>query len=188
MPLLNSAVNITHDYIQKILKFGDIAVDATMGAGRDTAFLASIVGEQGKVYAFDIQQQAMETTQKLLNSQKQSQVSLILDGHQNMDRYIDTKIKVAMFNLGYLPGGSHSIGTKAETTISAINKSLALLEVGGIVTVAIYYGGDSGFEEKNAVMEFLKSIDFKKFAVLVHEYVNQPNCPPIAVVIEKLRS
>jgi hypothetical protein len=87
--------------------------------------------------------------------------------------------------LGYLPKGDHSIGTKADSTIEALNKSMELLMVGGIVMMVIYYGGDSGFEERDAVLEYIKTIECRKYTVLVSDFVNQINCPPIAVCIEK---
>ena len=91
-----------------------------------------------------------------------------------------------MFNLGYLPGGDHSIGTKGETTITAIKKCLDLLVVNGVVIIVVYYGGDSGFDEKNMVLDYITTIDNKKYTVMKTEFVNQINCPPILVCIEKL--
>ena len=111
---------------------------------------------------------------------------LILDGHQHIGKYVPYGIKAVMFNLGYLPKGDHNIGTKAETTIAAIEKSMELLCKEGVVMLVIYYGGDSGFDEKDAVMEYFKTLDCKKYTVLVHDFVNQVNCPPIAVCIQKM--
>ena len=111
---------------------------------------------------------------------------LINDGHQNMDKYVKDKVKAVMFNLGYLPGGDHRIGTKGETTAEAVTKAMELLEVNGIISIVIYYGGDSGFEEKEYLDEFIKGIDSKRFTVMKTEFVNQINCPPILVCIEKL--
>ena len=166
---------------------GDIVVDATMGNGNDTLFLAKLVGDEGKVYAFDIQPLALENTQKrLAESGVAHRAQLIMEGHQNLDRYVPKGIKAVMFNLGYLPKGDHSIGTRADSTIQAIEKSLELLCKEGIIMIVVYYGGDSGFEEKNTVMEYFKGLDCKKYSVLVQDFINQINCPPIAVCIEKM--
>lgn len=108
-----------------------------------------------------------------------------MDGHENMDKYITHPVKAIMFNLGYLPGGDHSIKTKGETTTQAITKGLELLQTGGIITIVIYYGKDTGFDEKEKVLSFVKTLDWQRYTVLVHEFVNQINCPPIAVIIEK---
>jgi hypothetical protein len=186
--LLKNSLHISHELVSKLVKPGDIVVDATMGNGNDTLFLANLVGDEGRVYAFDVQQLAIDNTRKKLSEAGVLHRSeLILDGHQNIDKYVTKGIKTVMFNLGYLPKGDHNIGTKGETTIEAIEKSLELLCIEGIVMLVIYYGGDSGFDEKNAVMEYFKSLDCKKYSVLVHDFVNQINCPPIAVCIEKMK-
>ena len=184
--LLSNSLAISHELVEKVVSPGDTVVDATMGNGNDTVFLARLVGEKGKVYSFDIQQLALDNTRKRLEAEGIGPfVELIRDGHQNIDSYTGKGIKTVMFNLGYLPKGDHSIGTKADTTIEALKKSMELLAIGGIIMMVIYYGGDSGFDEKEAVMEYLKSIDCRKYSVLVCDFVNQVNCPPIAVCIEK---
>lgn len=186
--LLKNSLYISHDLVSKVVSEGDIVVDATMGNGNDTLFLAKLVGDSGKVYAFDIQKLALDATKKRLKSENVlSRVELILDGHENLDRHIGGNIKAIMYNLGYLPKGNHNVGTKAETTLKSIQKCLELINVGGIIMIVVYYGGDSGFNEKNQVMEYIKTIDNKKFSVLVHDFANQINCPPIAVCIERFK-
>ncbi|GAE89054.1 class I SAM-dependent methyltransferase [Acetivibrio straminisolvens] len=187
MQTIKNSLGQSHDYIKLFVKEGDTVVDATCGNGNDTVFLASLVGEKGRVFGFDIQDKAIaNTTKKLEDLKLIDRVTLIKDGHQNMDKYVDAPVKAVMFNLGYLPSGDHSIGTRPETTIKALSKSMELLITGGIITVVIYYGGDSGFEEKEKVLEFLKSIDQKKFMVQRTDFINQANCPPILVCIEKI--
>lgn len=185
--LLTNSLNISHEMVSKVVQPGDIVVDATMGNGNDTMFLAKLVGDVGKVYAFDVQQLALDNTKKrLYDAGLLERAELILEGHQNIGKYVPQGIKAVMFNLGYLPKGDHNIGTKAETTIAAIEKSLELLCREGIIMLVIYYGGDSGFDERDAVMEYFKTLDCKKYTVLVQNFVNQVNCPPIAVCIEKM--
>jgi len=185
--LLKNSLNISHELVGKVVQNGDIVVDATMGNGNDTLFLANLVGDNGKVYGFDVQQLALDNTRKrLTDAGVIDRAELILDGHQNIDKYVSKGIKAVMFNLGYLPKGDHNIGTRAETTIAAIEKCMELLCKEGILMIVVYYGGDSGFEEKDEVMEYFKSLDCKKYSVLVHDFVNQVNCPPIAICIEKM--
>lgn len=184
--LLSNSLEISHELVSRVVSKGDMVVDATMGNGNDTLFLAKLVGEEGKVFAFDIQESAVSNTGRRLKETGLSErAELILDGHQNIDNYVPRGIKAVMFNLGYLPKGDHSIGTRAATTIEALEKCMKLICREGIIMVVVYYGGDSGFDEKNAVMEYVKGIDCRKFSVLVHEFVNQVNCPPIAICIEK---
>lgn len=187
MILPDSTLELTHYYIKNTLQPGDIAIDATAGNGNDTLFMAKLVGETGKVYAFDIQPQAIENTKKLLEKNDVSErVQVICDGHQNMKNYVAEtgKVKAVMFNLGYLPGGDHSVTTKTDTSSAAIQSALDLLDDEGIITIGIYYGKDTGFDEKNGVTEFLKSLDSKKYNILMHDYINRPNCPPLAAVLQ----
>ena len=66
-----------------------------------------------------------------------------------------------------------------------IEKGLSLLKNGGGMNIAIYYGRETGFEEKDSVLEYLKTIDSLKYTVLVTEFSNRTNCYPISVFIMK---
>ena len=55
-------------FILEHLGEGEVAVDFTMGNGGDTLFLSKTVGESGKVYAFDIQEEALASTEAYLKS------------------------------------------------------------------------------------------------------------------------
>ncbi len=175
--------NITEYFINNHISKGDSVIDATAGNGNDTLKLCRAVGESGKVYAFDIQQSALDETQKKLKQNGFFNASLILASHSDIDKYICSKIKAVVFNLGYLPGGDHSLCTRADTTIEAIQKSLAILDDEGFISITVYYGKNSGTTEKQAVMEFLKNIDYKKYTVTVHDFYNRPNSPPLTVII-----
>ena len=112
-------LDLQKTFICRHLRDGGTAVDFTMGNGYDTAFLASTVGESGKVYAFDIQEKALESTKARLEGLGlYNRCTLILDSHSNADKYIEGKFNAGMFNLGWLPGsGDKKITTKRETTL-----------------------------------------------------------------------
>ena len=77
-----------HEIIRSQAEEGGYYIDATMGKGNDTLFLCELAGENGKVLAFDIQQEALDATRELLRTHgKEQQAELILDGHEHMDRY-----------------------------------------------------------------------------------------------------
>lgn len=177
--------NITEYFINNYINDGDIVIDATAGNGFDTLKLCKKVGKLGKVYAFDIQKTALDSTKEKLESDNLENACLILDSHTNIDKYVTDKVKAVVFNLGYLPKSDHSIHTKGETTIVAIEKSLALLDDKGFISITVYYGKNSGTDEKEKVMEYVKNIDCKQFTVTVHDFYNRPNNPPITVVITK---
>lgn len=60
--------------LQTAVKEGDYAVDATLGNGHDTCFLAEIVGDNGKVFGFDIQKEAIESSTTRLKEKNFSNV------------------------------------------------------------------------------------------------------------------
>lgn len=180
--------NWVHHFIEDHVQPGEICIDATMGNGNDTALLSRLAGESGKVIAFDIQQMALNNTkEKLLKEECPQNYKLILDSHENMGEYAEKEsISCITFNLGYLPGGDHTKATKGDSSIRAIETGLNLLKKKGLMTVCIYSGGDSGFEERDKVLAYLKELDSKKYLVIISEYANRPNNPPIPVLIVKI--
>ena len=102
-----------------------------------------------------------------------------------MDKHITEKVDCVVFNLGYLPGGDHSLQTRYTTTIEAIEKSLCLLKESGFISVTIYYGKNSGTEEKEMVLEYLKNLNHKLYTVTLHDFFNRPNNPPLTAIITK---
>ena len=180
-----NTLNISHETIKKFVSSGDICIDATAGRGFDTAFLSELVGETGKVFAFDIQQEAIDSTNLLLQSKGLHNVSTILDSHTNMDKYVSNGVSCITFNFGWLPKGDHSVCTHADTSIVAIDKGLNLLKDNGIMSLCIYYGKDTGFAERDDILNHLQTIDSKKYTVLVTNFSNRPNCPPIFALIIK---
>lgn len=181
-----SMLQIVHGALKVAVPKGGVCVDATAGRGRDTAYLCELVGESGKVYAFDIQQEALASCEKFLKERGLC-ARLILDSHENMAKYIGAdSVDAITFNLGYLPGGDHRIFTRFESTRKAIESGLYLLKSGGLMTVCVYYGGDSGYEERDALMPWLKTLDSKKYQALTASFYNWDNDPPFPVFIKKL--
>ncbi|WP_317367014.1 class I SAM-dependent methyltransferase [uncultured Tyzzerella sp.] len=182
-----NTTNLAKNFIKENISNGDIVIDATMGQGNDTLFLRQLVGENGFVYAFDIQKEAIEATKyRLIENNVYNSVSLILDGHQNIDKYIGNDvISCVVFNFGYLPKGNHNIATKPDTSIIAIKKCLQLLKIKGVISLCVYQGGDTGFEEKDAILDFVKNLDYNKYTVIVSDFFNRPNYPPIHIKIIK---
>ena len=179
-----NALNLSHEYLKARVKNGDVMVDATMGRGRDTLFLASLVGDIGKVYAFDIQEEALYSTRALLKENNITNTQLILDSHHKMCDYV-LSAKGVVFNLGFLPGGDHSVFSHSDTSIKAIEAALSIIPDDGFVTICSYYGGDTGFEEKDNLLNYLATLDQKLFTVMVQSFHNRKGCPPLFIIIEK---
>ncbi len=181
------ALEFSQGQIARVIEPGDTVLDATCGNGKDTLFLAEGVGPGGKVFAFDIQDAAIEATAKLLAGKGLlERASMHRDSHENILQYIRVPLKAAMFNLGYLPGGDHAAITIPESTIRALEGALSLLLPRGLVSVVAYSGHPGGEYEKDMVREFLAKLDQRQYAVLNYEFINQINHPPQLFLIEKL--
>lgn len=175
-------MSVTLTYI----KPGDTVVDATCGTGRDTIALAHAVGSEGKVYAFDIQKNAYLLTEARLKSHGYSNVHLLMQSFVSMSDHIaERSASAVVFNLGYMPGGDHSITTTADTTLKGLECALRIIRSGGIVTVVMYDGHEAGAEEKQAVLEWAEELDQSKYHVAFVSLLNQKNNPPEILWITK---
>ena len=183
--------------LKDIINTNDVVVDATMGNGYDTQFLAEL---GANVYAFDVQEEALNATEKRLddagiknqifeknlsNLLTEPSVNLVLSGHEKLSEYVKEPIKAAIFNLGYLPKTDKSVVTKADTTLTALDALTNQLVVGGRIAIMIYYGHEGGMEEKDAVIKWTSSLPQKDWEVTSYAPLNQIHTPPILVLIEK---
>jgi len=176
------AMAVTLDYV----KAGDTVIDATCGTGQDTLALAKAVGSDGKVYAFDIQEKAINLTDERLRANGLHNVNLICDSFVSMNDYVAEGVASAVvFNLGYLPGGDHSFTTKADETIKGLELALVIIKAGGIVTVVMYDGHEAGKEEKTSILEWAEALDASDYHVAYVNMLNQKNNPPEIVWITK---
>ena len=172
-----------HHILEEYIEEGDICIDATAGNGGDTEFLCKKVGETGNVYAFDVQEMAIShTRERLERANLSTRAKLIHDGHEKMQTYVKEEVKAIIFNFGYLPGSDHKIATHPSTSLAAIESALNLLKKGGIINLCIYSGGGTGYEEKEAILNYVKELDSKKWLVIVNAYYNRKNDPPLTVV------
>ncbi|NLP37469.1 MAG: methyltransferase domain-containing protein [Firmicutes bacterium] len=175
------------ELVREVLTPGDIAVDATCGNGHDTLFLAELVGPEGKVFAFDIQQEAILSTQKKLEAAQLSErVELLNTSHANEAFWPPAPLQAVMFNLGYLPGGDHEVITQPKSTVAALQIAVTRLQPGGIITLVVYTGHDGGEEELEAVRNFCTKLPQKEYAVLEYKFINQINRPPLLLAIQRL--
>lgn len=182
------AVSLAREFIAGVLRPGDAVVDATAGNGKDTLFLAAAVGPTGRVYAFDVQMEALEVTRRrLVEAGLDRGVEIIHDGHENMKKYVRERVRGVMFNLGYLPGGRREVITRPETTVPAVQAGLDLLEPGGRMSVVVYTGHPGAVEEVKAVEEFAAGLDPRSFWVLKVTYLNRRVSAPFLILIEKIR-
>ncbi|PCR98802.1 tRNA (mnm(5)s(2)U34)-methyltransferase [Lactococcus fujiensis] len=172
---------VAHELLSEVIEVDDVVVDATMGNGHDTLFLAKL---SNHVYAFDVQEQAIESTRKRL-SQAGKRAHLILDGHENVANYVKGNIKAAVFNLGYLPQADKSIITLPDTTLRALSALTDKLIKGGRIAIMLYYGHPGGREEKDRITKWVTALPQQDWHVYAYGALNQVHTPPQLIIIEK---
>lgn len=160
-------------------------VDATCGNGFDTLFLCKVAGLSGHVSGFDIQDQAIERTNTLLETNLDfKNYNLIKDSHEFINKYLSDKIDAVLFNLGYLPFSDKTVTTKPEITVNAINNLLPMLKPDGRIYITTYISHDTGQEIKE-INDLLINLDKILYNVIHISIMNKENFPPELYIIEK---
>ena len=172
-------IGLHKHFILEHLKEGDTCVDFTMGNGGDTLFLSKTVGESGRVYAFDIQESALLSTEKNLKENGAPEnYKLICASHHRVKEFVKEPIKAGMFNLGYLPGsGNKSLYTMRETTMPAVEAAIDLLLPDGVLIIAIYPGHEEGALEGDMLREYFKTLSRFKICASEFRILNSPTSP-----------
>lgn len=186
-----SVLSFARMLLSSCVKPGDTAVDATVGNGHDTLFLADLVGPSGEVFGFDIQQAAIDAARvRLKQAEASHQVTLIHDGHENIPDHISQSkpVQGAVFNLGYLPGHDKSIITLSDTTLTALKSLMTRLTKGGIIVIVVYHGHAGGKIERDALQTFTQGLPQANWHVLEYGFTNQINNPPFIIALEKKRN
>ena len=192
---MNKRISLTeqaHQFIQQHVCTGDVVIDTTVGNGHDTLFLASQVGQQGKVFGFDIQQQAILSAQsKIENELTVNNCTLFNTSHSHITKQIPSqyhgKIKAIMFNLGYLPGSDKSVITQASSTLLALSSAIDLIMAGGIITIMAYPGHLGGEDETEKVKNWCKQLNP---TIFMTEQINssEKKTAPLLFTILKIKT
>ena len=172
-------IGLHKHFILEHLGEGEVAVDFTMGNGNDTLFLSRTVGECGRVYAFDIQEAALESTrERLVSEGAPENYTLICASHHRVKEFVNEPIKAGMFNLGYLPGsGKKAVTTLRETTMPAVEAAIELLAPDGVLIVAIYPGHEEGALEGDMLREYFKTLSKYRICASEFRILNSPTSP-----------
>ena len=182
-----NTLSMVHAFLRAHVQPGALCIDATAGRGRDTALLCRLGGIKGRVIAFDIQQSALDQTAALLAAEG-LRAELHLESHEHIADYAAAgSVDCIVFNFGRLPGGDPAIMTRADSSVAAVDAALGLLKPGGVMALALYYGGANGYAERDALLEYLRGVDGSRYSVLCCDWRNRRNDPPIAVFIWRER-
>lgn len=175
---MKKIVEIAHDILKEKMTEKSIAIDFTAGQGYDTLFLAQ---HCLKVYAYDIQAEAIKQTTSLLENEKMKNVEIFHKSHELFDEDV-SNFDVGMFNLGYLPHGNKTITTQGEIVIHTLEKALSLCATQGRMVIVCYPGFDQGARESEEITQYLKQLPSKQFDVACFTMMNRNKCPFIYVV------
>ncbi len=190
-PCQLSMTALAQKMIAEVIRPGDFALDATVGNGLDTFFLADQVGPQGQVIGFDIQETAHQNTNLLLGEAGLlARVKLVHAGHENLLRHLPETwkghLKAVMFNLGYLPRGDKRIITTPQTTLPALKAAAGCLGSGGRMSVVIYPGHEGGAEEAEAVVEWAQNLPQLDYEVeLIVSPTAKPEAPRLLAITRR---
>ncbi len=188
MDIFKKTTEMDKEIISEVIKQGEVAIDATCGNGYDTLFLARQVGNAGKVFAFDIQEKAIEVTlDRLEHNGVSDRVKLINQDHSKMVDYVDSGVRAIMFNCGYLPGSDKDIVTRPSTTIAALDQGLKLLRKDGVLTCVIYPGHETGLQEARKIEEYCQGLGHFEYNSVKVVSTNRKNLPPYLIAIKKLK-
>ncbi|MGQ8871284.1 class I SAM-dependent methyltransferase [Paenibacillus sp. TSA_86.1] len=189
-----SVLSCAHQWVGSRLQPGDCAVDATVGTGADTLFLAQQVGPRGHVIGFDIQSEALTLAQSRIRKHsegsKLGSISMLELSHARMAEAVPDvwigRVGAVMFNLGYLPaeGANTSVITETASTITALEAATTLLRPRGIITVVLYPGHDGGAQEAEAVSTWAAALPVEQAQVVMYRQM-QRETSPYLIGIEK---
>jgi SAM-dependent methyltransferase len=186
IPPLRGPVPLSHLLIRSFVTDGDHVIDATCGNGHDTLLLAELAGSSGRVWAFDIQQKAIEATAtRLAEAGTFDTLRLVHAGHETMAAYCSGPVKVIVFNLGYLPGGDHTLVTRPESTLAGVEQSLEILALGGILIITLYPGHEGGQQERTLLEARLAQLPPAAFHVWHMGQINVPATAPYIILTQK---
>ena len=183
------AVELAHAAVRRRVFEGAVAVDATAGNGRDTLFLAREVGAGGKVFAVDLQAEAVTRTRALLEAEGLAERVFLRQGnHADLGalwpELQPRSVQAVMFNLGYLPGGNKEIITRVESTLAGLEQAATLLAPGGVLAVVCYPGHPGGGEESRAVCDWAERFSGDEYTCHVQRPSRDSERAPFLVTLE----
>ncbi len=182
--ITTSLIHKVHELVRGYVKEGDVVVDATVGNGHDTLFLAKCVGPHGRVLGFDVQKQAIQSTrQRLLGEGGVEELHLM--SHDRMLEVVQSGVSAVLFNLGYLPGSDKKTITQVGTTLKALGQALEILHQGGVLSVMCYPGHTGGALEAYAVEEWMRALDGSALSATRYSRVNASESSPFLLIAEK---
>lgn len=177
-PLFSTPIDLAHDYWKKLVTPNDFVIDMTCGNGHDTLFLKSL--NPKKIVALDIQQAALDASKEKMPEG----VEFLLQSHADYpDHLDDNSVKLAIYNLGWLPGSDKSCTTEVSSTLNSVAKLLPKMVKGGAISITCYPGHPEGAREEEALLTFCKSLSPHQWNVCHHRWINR-NASPSLILLQ----
>jgi len=188
-PLFNKHLDLSKQYFERLLKPGDIVIDATCGNGHDSLFLASLIlnKDRGFLYTCDIQEEALTSAKNNFHGkiapQLMQRIQFLHICHSQFPEEIKPQsVKLIVYNLGYLPGGDKNLTTKTDTTLKSITQALELITPGGAISITCYPGHQEGAIEEHAILELASHLNKNVWNCCFHRFVNRPKSPSLLLL------
>lgn len=171
-------------FLQPVLSAATCVVDATVGNGHDTLFLAENTGADCQIWAFDVQTAAIRSAQtRLAQGLATGRIHWVQADHARMKEHIEEPVDAAMFNLGYLPGHDREVVTRPASLEPALTHLLHWLKPNGRITLVAYPGHGPGRDEIAFLETFLAKLPQQVLTANRLEFINQKNQPAILYTI-----
>jgi predicted methyltransferase len=185
--LFSNPIDLAHQYWERVVRPGDLVIDATCGNGKDTLKLAQLTGEEGSVIGIDLQQEALVKTRTLLEESLSpshlARIHLIQQSHAAFPPKVEKNtVKLIVYNLGYLPGGNKNVTTQAGTTLESVTKYFTLLSPGGVISVTCYPGHEEGAREEKSLSQLFSTLSPAIWSVCHHRWVNRLSSPSLFIL------
>ena len=144
---------------------GARVIDATMGGGGDTQALCEMVGESGRVYAFDIQQSAVDRTRaRLEEAGLLPRAELFCASHARMAEFVHEPVDAVVF---------HEVRTQPDK-LALVKEALRVVKPGG------YFAFEDVFYSKRVYGDMDKFVEaLKPYVDEIHfEDMRKPDYAP----------
>ena len=106
---------------------------------------------------------------------------LVQDDHAKIDHYVKDKIRLCIFNLGYLPHSDMTTITNKDSTLQAFQKAYALLDDHGYIIITFYLKHPGGRDEYYHLDNYIR----KQNIDIIDIYKQEKMDSPITYIIKK---
>lgn len=193
--LLQSHLDLAHNYWRQLICQGDNVIDATCGNGYDSLFLAkhALTHASGSLLCLDIQQAALIKTTAYLKANLEEEIfqriTLLQQSHEIFPSFIPKESQaLIVYNLGYLPGGDKQVTTSAEKTKKSLLEAKELIRPGGVISITCYPGHSEGAIEQEVLLNLVNTWQPGIWNCLHHRWLNRDRAPSLLLLQKAIYS